>query len=118
MSNIDKSYRKNEGGEADGAAGAAAADADKASLFRTFSDTLLTTFTPGKAASISVPANVPSTSYALQTHQTGVTPGGTTTAAAPPPSEPKPTFFSAFTDTIMGTLNPGTAQTREEEADV
>jgi hypothetical protein len=47
VSNIDKSYRKNEGGEADGAAGAAAADADKASLFQTFSDTLLTTFTPG-----------------------------------------------------------------------
>ena len=88
------------------------------SLFQTFSDTLLTTFTPGKAASSSVPANVPSTSYALQTHQTGVTPGCTTTAAAPPPPEPKPTFFSAFTDTIMGTLNPGTAQTREEEADV
>jgi hypothetical protein len=83
-------------------------------LFRS----LLTTFTPGKAAPSSVPANVPSTSYALQTHQTGVTPGGTPTAAAPPPPEPKPTFFSAFTDTIMGTLNPGTAQTREEEADV
>jgi serine/threonine protein kinase len=47
-SNLEKSYRRNEGGEADGAAGAAAADADKASLFQTFSDTLLQTFTPGK----------------------------------------------------------------------
>lgn len=78
-----------------------------------------------------MPANVPSTSYEakpatftrmgvtpLQTHQPGVTPGGATTAAPPPPPEPKPTFFSTFTDTIMGTLNPGTAQTREEEADV
>jgi serine/threonine protein kinase len=47
-SNIEKSNRKNEGGQADGAAEAAAADADKASLFQTFSDTLLQTFTPGK----------------------------------------------------------------------
>jgi hypothetical protein len=49
-SKLEKSYRKGEGGEADGAAGAAAADTDKASLFRTFSDTLLTTFTPGKGS--------------------------------------------------------------------
>jgi serine/threonine protein kinase len=43
-SKLEKSYRRNEGGEAD------AADADKASLFQTFSDTLLTTFTPGKGS--------------------------------------------------------------------
>jgi serine/threonine protein kinase len=53
-SKLDKSYRKSEGGEANGAAGTAvadadSADADKASLFQTFSDTLLQTFTPGKA---------------------------------------------------------------------
>ena len=48
-SKLEKSYRKNDGGEADGTTGAAAADADKASLFQTFSDTLLNTFTPGKA---------------------------------------------------------------------
>ena len=43
-SKLEKSYRRNEGGEAD------AADADKASLFQTFSDTLLATFTPGKGS--------------------------------------------------------------------
>ena len=52
-SKLDKSYRKSEGGEANGAAGTAvadadSADADKASLFQTFSDTLLQTFTTGK----------------------------------------------------------------------
>jgi hypothetical protein len=46
-SKLEKSYRNNEG---PATTPAAAADGPSASLYATFADTLLTTFTPGKAA--------------------------------------------------------------------
>lgn len=46
-SKLDKSYLNNEG---PATTPAAAVDGPSASLYATFADTLLTTFTPGKAA--------------------------------------------------------------------